>query len=149
MDNTVAGTDIGGDDLRHGASRIASSLLEDSVSSGVSKADGTGVSAVSHLDKSSALKVVFEDYSRDDVVKKDISEKLFVGNDSAKGFVTKISESIIGWSEDGKGSSAQSLPKTSLHDGSTESGEVFKTAGDFSCKNKEAKLAKPMVCEVD
>jgi hypothetical protein len=125
MDKALASRNVSLNDLWHGVARIASSLLEDSISFTNSAA---GL-MIGHFDKFGTFEIFRSDHIIDGVKQKNVHQQLGIRHDSIQQ-ISEFGKGVIRGRKDGPMTRAQSVFESSDLDGSTQSGKVIQTAGN-------------------
>lgn len=90
MNETLASLDVSSDDAGHIVTRVASSLLEDTVGTVVAEADSATLLSICHLNGSGTDKVILGNNSRDNVEKKDVGKSWDILKDGIEKLLAKL-----------------------------------------------------------
>lgn len=116
VDDTIAGLDIGIDDLGHVATRISSTLLVDIATS----ADGSTIIAIRHLNGLGTAEILGHFHLVDGMKEQSVGQESVVGKNRVKK-IAELRKRLVGRSKDGPFAPAQGVAKSSLGYGRTKS----------------------------
>jgi hypothetical protein len=119
VNDTIASSHIGRDDLRHVTTRVASSLLKDIA---VAMADGATIIPTRHVDDMSALQILGKDNMiLDGMKQQNVLQEGWIRQDCFQKSRIQFRKRVICGSENRPGSSTQGTPQTGRTDRSAKS----------------------------
>jgi hypothetical protein len=131
VNHSIAGGNVGGHDLWHHITTVATALLKGTIDTISSTADRSTVLSIGHFDQRGAHQVFREEGFVDDMKQQNVGQQSHIVQGQIQQVGPQGLKGLVGRGKDSPTAIAQGIAQSSRSDSSAQGREIIRAASDF------------------